>query len=243
MELTAYLLFEHDIAVRPAPVERDWMDATVERYAYRCLPLNIANTFGWELLLPSAFKAIWNGKPTLDGVNIYHQPGGKALAVSNFGYGVLTFHVLCVFRTEPSYDLYVQGPVNRPKDGIAPLTGIVETDWAPYTFTMNWKFTRPGHLVGFEAGEPFCNIFPVKRGDVEAFAPRVKRISENPELARQHELWHASRTNFVKASSEAPVKKTDEGWQKLYFRGVDAEGREAKDVDHRTRVKLKPFER
>ena len=38
----------------------------------------------------------------------------------------------------------VQGPINRPKDGIAALPGIIETDWSPYSFTMNWMFTRPG---------------------------------------------------------------------------------------------------
>src|SRR4051812_45121993 len=27
----------------PAPARRDWMDATHEKFAYRCLPLNIAN--------------------------------------------------------------------------------------------------------------------------------------------------------------------------------------------------------
>ena len=36
----------------------------------------------------------------------------------------------------------VTGPFNQPKDAIQPLTAIVETDWAPFTFTMNWKFTR-----------------------------------------------------------------------------------------------------
>ena len=29
-----------------APVERDWMEATNQRFAYRCLPLNIANAYG-----------------------------------------------------------------------------------------------------------------------------------------------------------------------------------------------------
>ncbi|MGK6315772.1 DUF6065 family protein [Neorhizobium sp. DT-125] len=34
----------------------------------------------------------------------------------------------CLFRTEPGYDLYVTGPINRPKEAIAPLIGVVETD-------------------------------------------------------------------------------------------------------------------
>ena len=39
-----------DFRMRPAPHRRDWMDESPDRYAYRCLPLAIANTHGWELL-------------------------------------------------------------------------------------------------------------------------------------------------------------------------------------------------
>ncbi|MFB8344846.1 DUF6065 family protein [Brucella cytisi] len=45
-------------------------------------------------------------------------------------------------KTEPEFDLFVTGSINRPKDAISPLTGFVETDWSPYTFTMNWRFTH-----------------------------------------------------------------------------------------------------
>ena len=36
-----------------------------------------------------------------------------------------------------------------------PLVGLIETDWLPFPFTMNWVFTRPGR-VRLEKGEPFC---------------------------------------------------------------------------------------
>ena len=56
--------------IRPAPLERDWMNATPDRFAYRCLPLNIANAHGWELLCPAAFSAIWDGGPHPGAVRI-----------------------------------------------------------------------------------------------------------------------------------------------------------------------------
>ena len=61
MKLIAYLAEREHIDIRPAPVERAWMEATDQRFAYRCLPLNIANAFGWEILCPSAFTAAWDG--------------------------------------------------------------------------------------------------------------------------------------------------------------------------------------
>lgn len=180
MKVTAYVLDGHQFDIRPAPLERAWMDATDNRFAYRCLPLAIANAHGWELLCSGGFTARWDGWPTLKSISIWSDPGTAGSAISHFGHGILTFHIPCLFRTEPGVDLMVQGPINRPKDAIAPLSGIVETDWAPYTFTMNWKFTRPGVLVRFEKGEPICHIWPLRRGALEAVEPEVRPLSEAP---------------------------------------------------------------
>ncbi|MCA1685255.1 MAG: DUF6065 family protein, partial [Planctomycetia bacterium] len=38
---------------------RDWMDATPNRYAYRCLPLTIMNQTGWWVKNPVGFTATW----------------------------------------------------------------------------------------------------------------------------------------------------------------------------------------
>ena len=50
-----------------------------------------------------------------------------------------------------------------------------ETDWSPFTFTMNWKFTRKPAPVAFERDEPFCMVFPVQRGLIEAAEPESAR--------------------------------------------------------------------
>jgi hypothetical protein len=42
MKLTLFTLGGPPPLIRPEPVERDWMDASPQRFAYRCLPLNIA---------------------------------------------------------------------------------------------------------------------------------------------------------------------------------------------------------
>lgn len=224
-----------------APFERPWMDATTQRYAYRCLPLGIANAHGWELLSPSGFLAGWRGGDELDAVSLIPDDSTAAHAMSHFGHGILTFHVPAIFRTEPGYDLMVQGPINRPKDGISPLTGIVETDWAPFTFTMNWKFTRPGAAVRFEKGEPFCHIFPIKRGELERFEPEMRSLSDDPELKAQYEAWSASRASFNTDLKTPGSSAETQKWQKHYYRGTDLAGQPTAADDHRTRVRLKPF--
>ncbi len=43
LEITCFLHEGWKPLIRPASPKRDWMDATPESFAYRCLPLNIAN--------------------------------------------------------------------------------------------------------------------------------------------------------------------------------------------------------
>jgi hypothetical protein len=241
MKLTAHVLDGHTLDVRQAPRERAWMDATDQRYAYRCLPLDMANAHGWELLCPTGFEAEWDGTDALDALRIHADAGTSAPAISHFGYGVLTFHVPCVFQTEPGHELYVTAPINRPKDGIAGLTGLVETDWSPYSFTMNWKFTRPGR-VRFEAGEPFCHFFPVARRLLADTQPRWQPLSQNPALAEQHHAWIHSRGQFLDALNEPESDATRQGWQRGYFKGPGP-GQCPAGVEHRTRLKLPMFER
>jgi hypothetical protein len=89
------------------------------------------------------------------------------------------------------------------------LTGIIETDWAPMTFTMNWRLTRPGQWVRFDAGEAIAHLMPVQRGMIEQWEPEIVSMRENPDLLDQFTRWSASRDAFH--AQRAP------GWQKTYF--------------------------
>lgn len=239
--LVAHVIDGHPFSIRPAPLERDWMDATDRRFAYRCLPLNIANGHGWEILCPAGFEASWDGTPAKEAVQVRPDAGAAAPALGHFGNGVLTFHVPCLFQTDPGVDLFVTGPINRPKDAIAPLSGVIETDWAPYTFTMNWIFTRPRTIVRFEKDEPFCHLFPVTRGALEAVEPKAQPLSASPGLAARHQQWSESRVAFNADLAQRKEPGPDD-WQKSYFRGLQPTGEPGAVAGHRSRLRLKPFD-
>src|ERR1700722_20112878 len=117
MRLVCYATSGEPPRIVPAPVERTWMDQTAEGFAYRCLPLNIANAHGWLILNPTPFVAEWSGRIGLDGVMVRPiAAGAPMIASSHFGSGVLTFNVNVLFRTEPGWALIVTGPFNQPKD-------------------------------------------------------------------------------------------------------------------------------
>ena len=242
MELKCYVYPGWQPRLRAAASRRDWMDAAPESFPYRCLPLAIANAHGWEILSPCGFEAYWNGGPLPEDVVVTPDPGTQShdAPVALFGQGTITFHIQGLFRTDPGWNIWVGGPPNSAKDGIAPLSGIIETDWAPYTFTMNWRFTRPRQSMRFEENEPFAFIFPIERNAIETVEPHVIPMEEAPDIKAQFEEWSRSRDAFQKKVAHNPPKDPKDKWQKLYYRGVDAYGGRSVS-DHKTKLRLPEF--
>lgn len=228
--------------IRPAATARDWMDESPERFAYRCLPLAVANAHGWEIGSPCGFAARWLGGAAADAVEIRVDPGTppEKAPVALFGMGTLTLHVEGLIRTSPGWNLWVGGPPNAAKDGLAPLGGVIETDWSPYSFTMNWRFTRPNQWVRFEEDEPFCFFFPVERGVLDRVVPELRPIADDSALATAFADWSRSRDAFHehvrRTSPQAPADK----WQKLYYRGLQPDGTLGAS-DHQAKLRVRPF--
>lgn len=235
------------LEIVPAARWRDWMNETNVRFANRCLPLLMANEAGWLLLNPYGFEADWSGADDPGAITI--TPDGSPVPPwrcvhSNFGYGILTWAVPYLFRTPDGYNTLARGPANLPKDGISALEGLVETDWSTATFTMNWKFTRPGR-VRFERDEPFCMIVPQRRGELESFTPEIRPVDAEPEVARGYREWDAGRDElrrrkFLGMYFQEHADDAD-GWEKAYFRGRTSDGRQA--AGHQTKLRLLPFRR
>ena len=240
LEITAYEVVEEPMRIRATDRRRAWMDETRDRFAYRCLPLAIANQMGWEVLCPFGFTARWNGRDGLDAISIKFDGPESALVGSHFGYGVLTFSLGYLFRTTKSHNLWVKGPANLPKDGIAPLEGVIETDWTPFTFTMNWQFTRKRHKVRFEQGEPVCAILPYPRHYLGKFEPRRKNINENAKLYNQYVKWREDRLQFNEELKESGSAAAKAGWQRTYMKGEDQEGHVF--AGHQTKIRVRDFE-
>lgn len=241
LTITAYEVVENPMPLRTAQRSRSWIEDLPERFAYRCLPLAIVNQLGWEILNPVAFTAKWNGKPGLDAISIkYHGEPGD-LVGSHFGHGVLTFSPGYLFRTSKSHNLWVKGPSNAPKDGIAPLEGLVETDWAPFTFTMNWQFTRKRHKVTFEKDEPICTIVPYPRHYIAKFQTDQKNLNENPKLYKQYVDWREDRLAFNEALGEEGSDASQDGWQRKYMKGQDQQGNVF--AGHESKIRVQPFKK
>jgi hypothetical protein len=239
MQLDCFRLRADAPPLAPAQARRDWMDRSGQRFAYRCLPLTMANASGWELRLPADVTVRWNGKTDRKAITISgYDPKWpvRSYVQSHFGEGVVTFTTGYLFRTSPGVAVWTSGPPNEPRDGIAPLTGLVETDWLPFPFTMNWKFTRPGEVV-FRKGEVFCFLTLVEHGRLETITPTLQDIGAVPELEREYRAWSDSRADFIARLEEREPEAMRTAWQRYYMKGETPEGRQASE--HVTSRKLK----
>ncbi len=239
----AYEIYDQtDMPLTSAPVDRDWMESTYLRFAYRCLPLAMANQGGWMIHNPASFVARWNDGPLpTDTQLVFDQCPPDSRITSLFGHGTVTFNIPYLFRTPQGINLWVKGPSNWIKDGAQALEGIVETDWSAATFTMNWKLTRAGHAVRFERGEPICMIVPVARGLGEHLEPRRVPLKNNEKLAQEYQQWSDARDEFHRLVAKQEPDAVRRGWQKDYFHGQNP-GTE-RFAEHQTKVPLKEFVR
>lgn len=236
MKITAYNIYNALPIVTPGK-KRKWMDDTHNAFAYRCLPLTVANGFGWSVLNPYKFSVTWNGGREMKDVTFeYSNDMMKHIAMSHFGSGVVTFNLGFMIRTESKHNLYVKGPANHPKRGISPLEGVVETDWLPFTFTMNWKLTEENYKVTFDDGEPICNFFPFQRGYLEQWEPEIKDIREEPEIQAKYNEWSESRRKY-----NSTLNTNGNKGERDYLRGEYKDGQ--KFEDHQNIIKAKDFTR
>ena len=200
----------------------------------------IANQCGWFMLNSHSFKVRWSGENSAEALKIFYTIGDAPYpAESVFGHGILTFHIPYLFRTPAGYNILARGPANLPKDGATALEGLVETDWTPATFTMNWQITRIGKSVLFEKDEPICMIVPQRRGELECFRPTYQNIEDDTETCQKYYQWARSRREFIGWRRLRPSDAITDGFQNHYLRGTSLDG--MKFPEHQTTVRLRVF--
>ena len=214
--------------IQPADVKRDWMDDT-GGWAYNCLPLKIANQYGWVAHCPTTLTVTWNGGQSIPDMTVLDWDGKPSdYAKSHFAHGIFTINTDFVIRTTPGTSLYIRGLTNWQKDIIHPLDAEVETDWLPFHFPFSYRFIKPGTVV-FEKGEPLFMFFPIIRNYIESFEVTYKDMQNNPEMLEQNKQFSESRGKHMREGNT--------GAQKFYIKGAVVDKKI--DIDeHRIKFRL-----
>lgn len=198
MKLTAYPLYTHAPMLQPAaPVANTSQAEESPQSVAADLDHTGIQCQGWQLLCPIAFRATWNGgsnpkdiivefdeEPTQGTVAEEHRKAG-IFVQSQEGSGLLTFYPGYQFKATEGYQLWMRGPVNRPKDGIAALETLVDVSLIPSSATINWQFTRPNQTIHFEANEPFGQLMLQAQQTHENVIVEIAEFAEDADAFEQ----------------------------------------------------------
>lgn len=189
----------HQLApeIRQGSVRRDWMDATYNKHAYRCLPLTEANTGGWEVILQQDLVVIWDGGnsvPRIISGDVYDT---RTIANCN-KIGMVDFHVGWSVMPPEGYDVWLSGPPNYFVDGAVPLTANIPF-WWPDEESFVWKITKVGEPVVFPKGMPFVFFQIYDRSTMPGIEFEVHNLWDNQELSDQRMAYSTAKINKLRA--------------------------------------------
>jgi hypothetical protein len=151
--------------------KRDWFDS----HFYRCLPLTVANQYGFVLKSQFDFTVRWDGGNNQDAITfLFNEPMEEIdkkypRIQSHFGHGTFTIITPFSLRTPPGINLMTINTPNSVLPNITVMTGVVESDNLRRDFTFNFKVQMPNIDIFIPKGYPLATIIPIPRYFVENF--------------------------------------------------------------------------
>ena len=208
LNLHALRLLEHGWGagweLRPSPARRHWM--TENPHAYQCLPMVVANQWGWQVLCPTDVRVTWDGSPEPRGPARRGRSPIRASAIkSQFGSGIVTFSPPWLFRTPPGWDLYAKGPSNRWKAELRAAGGGDRDLVAQLHLHAELEARRAGDGRVRE-GESLGQLVPVPHATFQGATAAEAAIEvAEPEAAAELLRWREERRRIAQRASRRTI--------------------------------------
>ena len=212
-------------------IKRSWLN----NHAYYCLPLNIANQYGFIIKSAYDFDATWDG--SFDNPNDIHininNPADSICMQSihpGFAQGILTIQNSFQFKTPPGINLMTIAAPNFFIPGIQAMTAVIETDQIRRDFSFNLKLTDPGRVVEIKKGDPLAAFIPIPRYFIEKFELDTANKYFSQELIKneQNDANELGRQRMNEDKEKAHYSG------RKYFNGIHAFGQ--KFIDHQKKL-------
>lgn len=167
---TSNTMEEVEKVMQKPSVKRPWFTPDF----YRCLPLTIANQYGFFIKPSFNFKVIWNGGNELSDMEFYYDEEDlknnkeNTTVASWFGHGIITIGLPFILRTAPGVNLMVIPPQNVLTTNMTVMTAVVEADNLRRDFSINIKLHSPGTYY-FTTDTVLATIMPIPRYFADSF--------------------------------------------------------------------------
>lgn len=200
-------------------IKRDWFND----HAYYCLPLTIANQYGFGIKSTATFDIIWNGGEGINDTELrIMEPSINNYQNfdTHFGSGIVTVQNAFSLHTPRGVNLMTMNPMNMFIDGLTNMNGIIETDNIKRDFTFNIKVTRPHHLIRINKGDIISAFLPIQRYFADPYV--VKSAEEVTSTEFIEHIRQAGRDFAVERNGPDRDKPHESG--RRYFNGEDVYG-------------------
>lgn len=158
--LKVYKRHDDALIINSLPVQRDWMDETPNKHAYRCYPVTTANTVGWTLSAPYDISFIWDGINDTSGDHIEVIEGSENTYTGR-GQSSLSINSGVVITSEKDISVLTITPQNYFYKDFEVMSSLISTSFLDKEFPLAIKALTPNKVITIKAGEPIATIIPI----------------------------------------------------------------------------------
>jgi len=203
--------------IEPLSAKRDWMEATFDKHAYRCLPVTLTNQLGWAISFPEDITFMWDGQISTSGEHIKVLAGEKYIQTGR-GQATVSFETGLVFRTPENYSLLTYNVPNMFMEGVSPYTTIISSSFFEGPLPVAWKITKAFVPITIKANQPVAAVFPISLTNIQGSTLTIRDIKDLIRVKRDIPL---DLDEAVKSAADAAANG---GWTDYYRNAIDYMG-------------------
>jgi hypothetical protein len=190
--IEAYVVPGAKVKIEQTKVQRDWMNLTDDRHAYKCFPISLANSIGYSISFLEDIEFVWDGISDSSDTHVKIIRGMDSCTPAR-GNGTISFHSGISFKTDPDVSMLSIVPPNYFIDGATPFTSIISTSFHDDMLPVAWKITRPNVNIIIPAGTPVITIIPISLKNLTTFElnlhDKIYDENFNAEQQKKLEVW------------------------------------------------------
>lgn len=210
--ITAYLN-KNAVNIKQTRIKREWMDNTFSGHAYRCFPISLANSIGYELSLPEDITFIWDGIDDTSPDHIKILKGTKYCNTSRAN-ATLSFKTGIIFKTNKNISMMHMPVPNLFNYDYQTYTSIISTSFYDIEFPSAIKVITPNKEITIKANSPFATIIPISLTEMS----NTELILESLDKTQEY-------YNYQNEKAKAFNDITSQGeWADWYRNAVDHKG-------------------
>ena len=148
--------------IKQLTIKRDWMDSN----AYKCLPITLANSYGWGVYSLEDVSLIWDGLMPQDEKDLFQnhikilKGSEKSIKINNSNF-TITLRTGLSFETKEDYTLLIGPAPNEFISGLQGFTTLKSTSFYHQEIEAVYKICKANEIITIEAGKIICAILPV----------------------------------------------------------------------------------